>query len=366
MDHGRIMGTPLRRASLRLSLQLFVAALILTLFTPVSTHSHAPEAILPIPAITSCPRASTIDVDPLNPPLRKRTESDDDDATKSSKPTSTTVVPSSSSSQLTIVRPSMSDPVLSSDIIRATPSVPEAPLPTAFDTNIANDSFTTESCATFFKEFTTNSAFIQCYPVSILIGSSKSWFNAAKSFVSITRVLDASCSVDVARCTNLLAQLGKEISTKEICGQELANNNPLVLSARNGFVAYRYMYDAACLKNPDMGSYCLADALSSEETTGNTFVYHLALGTSLPGGSRPVCNKCLQATMEVYSRGAGFKEQPLSQTYKQAAQQINIGCGPGFVSESVPNAASVSASLPLRALSYLTVPLLAYLILHMS
>ncbi|WEW58763.1 hypothetical protein PRK78_004231 [Emydomyces testavorans] len=342
-----------------LYLPVLFTILMLSLFPTISAlHISHQREDPKRPEITSGPPSSTINADPLH--IRKRTDSDSDRITKSP----TQPQPASATDSITrpsIIRPSISDSV-GSEIIKATPTVPVGPLPSAFDTNIGNSSFSTQSCKTFFQQFLTNSTFIECHPVSILLPSSKSWFNAAKSFVSITRALDASCSVNSAQCASVLSRLAREIGTKEACEKDLAGQNPLVITARNGFLAYKYVHDATCLKNPDTGSYCLADALASENTVGNTFVYHLALGSPLPGSTRPECNKCLEATMKVYSEGAGVQQQPLSQTYKSAAQQINIGCGPSFVSEVVKTGAAGTLVLPSHTL-YVLLPLIAYVFL---
>ncbi len=39
--------------------------------------------------------------------------------------------------------------------------------------------------------------------------------------------------------------------------------------------------------------------------------------------------------MQGFSSAAANKTQPVSQVYGNAAQQINIGCGPGFVNTTV-------------------------------
>ncbi|KAI2360629.1 hypothetical protein LOY91_006710 [Ophidiomyces ophidiicola] len=247
----------------------------------------------------------------------------------------------------------------------ATNTAPTGPLPSAFDTTIGNNSFATQSCGDFFRRFLANTTFRECLPVSLLLATSKSWFNAAKSFVSLTRALDASCAVDAAKCAALLSQFNRELVSKDVCSKDLDAQNPLALNAQTGFVAYQFVHDAACLKNPDTGSYCMADALASEATVANTFVYHIALGAPLPGSTRPECNKCLQATMEVYSRAAANKDQPLAKTYLPTAQQINIGCGPAFVSERVKSAAlPVSASRSPQL--YLALPLLALMTLFLE
>jgi hypothetical protein len=111
--------------------------------------------------------------------------------------------------------------------------------------------------------------------------------------------------------------------------------NPLVTEAHAGFMAYRALYQAACFKNPKTNNYCFADAITDTSNPADAYVYYLPLGVSLPGSSLPNCSECLQATMEVFAKAAEVKNQPITATYLSAAQQINIGCGPGFVSTSI-------------------------------
>ena len=74
-----------------------------------------------------------------------------------------------------------------------------------------------------------------------------------------------------------------------------------------------------------------ANAITNTTAVTDSYPYYLPLGVSLPGSSRPTCNTCLQDTMAIFSSFAGNTTQPISQTYGDAAQQIDIGCGPTFV-----------------------------------
>lgn len=78
-----------------------------------------------------------------------------------------------------------------------------------------------------------------------------------------------------------------------------------------------------------------ANAITNITSPSDSYPYYLPLGSSLPGGSRPTCNSCLQETMGAFSGFAGDQSLPLSRTYVDAARQINLGCGPSFVEENV-------------------------------
>jgi len=129
--------------------------------------------------------------------------------------------------------------------------------------------------------------------------------------------------------------LASAILSSENCEQDFRLQNPLVTQAHAGFLAYGALYRAACLKNPKTNNYCFADAITDASNPADAFIYYLPLGLSLPGSSLPNCSSCLQATMEVFAKFAEVKNQPITTTYMSAAQQINVGCGPSFVSASV-------------------------------
>ena len=57
------------------------------------------------------------------------------------------------------------------------------------------------------------------------------------------------------------------------------------------------------------------------------------------------CSDCLKRTMQVFQDAASNKQQLLSGDYADAARMVNVGCGPTFVSTSVENSGSSSASV---------------------
>ncbi|KAM5432905.1 hypothetical protein McanMca71_005560 [Microsporum canis] len=283
--------------------------------------------------------------------LEERDSSNDDEDTATttsknqhSKPTTasgTSTIPS-------ILIPTHTGPI-KTDIVTASPTVSLGPLPTAFDTNRSDN--TTASCATFFDNFLSNSTFNECVPVSVLLTTSNSFFQNTKSFALITRTLDAACDVSADRCTSLLSYYADMIGRNDACGEDLSRGHPLVIAAKTGFQAYKAMHDATCLKNPETDNYCFAEAISDPDMTANVYIYHLGLGNSLSAG-RPKCGKCLAATMQVFRTAARDKKQPVSEVYVSAAKQVNIACGPTFVSTSISSGTRLSSrSQPLSLIS---------------
>jgi hypothetical protein len=50
---------------------------------------------------------------------------------------------------------------------------------------------------------------------------------------------------------------GRDIKNDTNCGADYAADNPLVLQAYNGFLAYQPLYQAGCLRDK-RGSYCMS------------------------------------------------------------------------------------------------------------
>ncbi|KAF2095513.1 hypothetical protein NA57DRAFT_67903 [Rhizodiscina lignyota] len=220
----------------------------------------------------------------------------------------------------------------SSSTATQTGSPTNSPLPQPFDTNLGNNF--TSTCPQFFNSFLKNSTFQNCVPFSLLLQTSQAFFQASKSLVRITQVLDASCDVSFNTCNSIMSDLAVQLKDPNNCGTDFTNNNPIVLQAYDGFIAYQPMFQAACQKDKK-GTYCFADAITNTSSAADSYPYYLPLNIELPGGARPTCDTCLQETMSIFANAASNASQPISNTYKDAAQQINIGCGPDFVNSTI-------------------------------
>jgi hypothetical protein len=137
-----------------------------------------------------------------------------------------------------------------------------------------------------------------------------------------------------------MQSLASNLTSPDNCGADYEAQNPTVLAAHTGLIAYEPLYTASCLKDPSTSAYCFAEAVTNASSPTDSYIYYLALNTSLPGGSQPTCNTCLQNTMAVFDAAAANRSQPVASTYVAAAQQINVNCGPGFVNGSLPAAVS--------------------------
>ncbi|KAK7739627.1 hypothetical protein SLS62_011245 [Diatrype stigma] len=261
-----------------------------------------------------------------------------------------------------------------------------SPLPSPFDGALAanfsgdNDG----ACPKFINSFLSDATFKQCYPFSLLLQGSSSFFEAEKSLVSITQVLDATCAADADFCTGYLADLAASLVSTANCAEDFAQQNSVVVQAHMGMLAYRVVYDAACLKDnvedddgdPDGGSssnseassYCFASAVTNLTTTANAYLYFLPLNSTYPARASPDCDHCTAATLGVFQAATADRSQPIADTYEGAAARVNEVCGADFVNATLAaateeSAATTAAGSPASALLML-LPLLVTVLSH--
>ncbi|KAF2440357.1 hypothetical protein P171DRAFT_368212 [Karstenula rhodostoma CBS 690.94] len=202
-------------------------------------------------------------------------------------------------------------------------------IPTAFDSAL-NNNFT-NNCATFFKTMLQSETVTGCHPFSLMLRTSNALFKASKSLVRITQTLEATCAADSTQCTAGTNELARKLLTDDACKVDYDNNNPQVVQAYNGLVAYEPLYLASCLKD-DEGDYCYANAVTNTTSQGvDAIPFYLPLGVPMHSGARPTCNSCLQDEMAIFSQFAANSSQPVSQTYSSAADTISMYCGSAFV-----------------------------------
>ncbi|CUS09248.1 unnamed protein product [Tuber aestivum] len=235
--------------------------------------------------------------------------------------------------------------------------------PRLFDSTSVSANSSSSSCPAFFSKFLADKVFLDCLPLSGLLLNSLSYFDITKKGTFATaRVVDKTCNVRLDTCTDTMERLGWQILLDENCGQDFRDQNPIVVQAYAGFISYRVVYSAGCLKSAS-GSYCYVDAITNTTSPSDSYVYYLPLGIKFPGGSRPTCSPCLSQTMAIFASTAGNSTQPLSTTYVSAAEQINIGCGPNFVNSTVEPMSDAPASSPRPAVVAATAVLCILLVL---
>ncbi|KAL8786886.1 MAG: hypothetical protein Q9213_002517 [Squamulea squamosa] len=162
-----------------------------------------------------------------------------------------------------------------------------------------------------------------------------SFFSVTKSLSAISRTLDSTCKPIDADCNTLMASLALDLRKDENCAADYRREQPLVVAAYNGLVAYEPLYKAGCARDPEKGNYCFANAITNTSSPTDSYPYYLPLGIPLPGGSQPSCTSCLRETMRIFNEAASDKnQQPLIKTFPGAAQMINVGCGPGFANQT--------------------------------
>jgi len=224
----------------------------------------------------------------------------------------------------------------------STTSNPEdTPLPSAFD-NTPKSEFRgqgeDDSCPDFMESLLSSQTYLDCYPLSMMIQTSMSFFNARKQLASTVRVLDNSCGVDVDTCNDFMAEAATNLTREENCQAEFNRGHRTVMQAYRGLQTYQLIYSVSCLHDPDTDMYCYANAVTNLSTASDGFLYNLPYGDILPGSSTPTCNWCNEETMAIFNSAAANRDQDISDTYEDAARQVNAICGPGFVNDTLPEA----------------------------
>lgn len=161
-----------------------------------------------------------------------------------------------------------------------------------------------------------------------------------------------------------MTALAVDLLKPDNCRDDYENGNSVVRGTYRDLVAYEPMYRATCLTNPSTKDYCFVDAASNATAPDDYNVYLMPLGTPLTIGDVPTCNKCLKATMDIFSSWARRDGQSLDSTYLPSAKIINAHCGDGFVSTNITvGAADVRAgaglAVPLPRFGIVTVMALA-------
>jgi hypothetical protein len=126
--------------------------------------------------------------------------------------------------------------------------------------------------------------------------TSSGFFDASKSYLRITQTLDATCGVNATQCKQTMDSFARELQLPSVCKVDLDNDNPMIIQALNGLIAYPVAYQASCLRD-DEGSYCFANAVSNTSSTTDSYPYYLPVGQELPAGSRPSCNSVSFASL---------------------------------------------------------------------
>ncbi|KAK3375477.1 hypothetical protein B0H63DRAFT_280370 [Podospora didyma] len=250
---------------------------------------------------------------------------------------------------------------------RTTSTTPSSPLPSPLDGGLsANFTPTADGqispCPAFINSFLTDARFKQCYPLSLLLYGSTSFFQAQRSLVSLTQALDATCAANTTFCNTYLNDLARNLTSTEHCGQDYKLDNAVVKQAYMAMVSYAPVYGAGCLKDPQTSMYCFAKAATNRTSPTGVYLYYLPLNMTLNNGV-PACDSCVQQTMNVYQAATANRKQAIAYQYSTAAKQVNTLCGPGFVNESLAaeiltNAAPLGRAVGASAWQYVTLPLL--------
>jgi hypothetical protein len=174
---------------------------------------------------------------------------------------------------------------------------------------------------------------------------SKSFFEAKRSLLGITRTLDATCAANATFCNDYMQTLARNFTAPENCGREYDAGATAIIDVYDAMTAYAPVYGAGCLRDDETSAYCYANAVTNQTNYSMAYVYFLPLNKSLPGATVAPCNFCLQQTMALYQASTADRRQLISLTYEAAAKQVNTICGPGFVNESLAPVAVPATAL---------------------
>jgi hypothetical protein len=243
--------------------------------------------------------------------------------------------------------PSTTDPIPSN-----------SPLPSPFDDTLVSEFNVAggdDSCPNFMNVLLNDATFKDCYPLSMMFRvsslrsttypsgltrgirqTSMGFFNARKSLVATTRVLDATCDADLETCSQFMSAAAANLTAEENCGEEFETGLAKITEAYRGLMAYETLYTVSCLQDPDTNGYCFANAVTNTSIPSDANLYFLPYNLNLPGSSSPTCNWCNQETMALFHAASADRDQLISNTYESAARQVNNICGPEFVNETLP------------------------------
>ena len=175
--------------------------------------------------------------------------------------------------------------------------------------------------------------------------TSQGFFQSSRSPKTVNGLLDTACSADLQSCKSVMNNYAAGIKATGACGSDFEAQNPNVLEAYQGFLAYEAVYTATCLRSTQTNGYCFTGAITNTSSPTDSYVYYLPLGISLPASTEPTCNQCLETTMNNYAQYAGNGTLPLSAVYGSAVQTMDLVCGPKFVTAAVPKVVGAAASL---------------------
>lgn len=164
---------------------------------------------------------------------------------------------------------------------------------------------------------------------------SRSFFEAQRSVLGVTRTLDATCAANATTCNTYLAGLARDLVSAENCGTDYRKPNPSVVAAHDAMVAYSPIYTAGCLRDQETSAYCYANAVTNTTNPSGVYFYRLPLNRTLPSTTVPACGYCLQQTMAFYQAATADRRQMIASTYVDAAKHVNLICGPDFSNETL-------------------------------
>jgi hypothetical protein len=226
------------------------------------------------------------------------------------------------------------------------------PLPVPFDGTPSSEFNTLEgdnSCPSFMSSLLNSETFNDCYPLSMMVTKSASFFKAKRSLTNMVRTLDKACDVDVEACASFMATAASNLTSEDNCKDEFDQGVTVVIDAYQGLMNYEVMYQVSCLEDEESGQYCYANAVTNTSNSSDSYIYFLPYDLDLPGPAVPNCNWCNQETLDIFHAASANRDLGIANTYEEAARLINNLCEPEWVNGTMPEAVESWATNALPA-----------------
>ncbi|KAL7421850.1 hypothetical protein Q5752_003621 [Cryptotrichosporon argae] len=228
----------------------------------------------------------------------------------------------------------------------ATLTAAPAPTPTPLDTSLSYA--LTDACLVFLADVVSNTTFLSCLPLSLLLTTSTSFATLVDAAVSSGNYTALDLLVaytnepapGAAACDAHMQAWAAELADKANCKADLASAaGGAAREAQTGLGNYEVMRQAGALTDPDTGVFCYLEAEASDGPD-DLYLWHLASGTALPSTSTPTCSACSRLLLNHLAYSAANTITLNATIINDAVSAIDGACGASFVSYATEPAAS--------------------------
>ncbi|KAI0319301.1 hypothetical protein OF83DRAFT_1038611, partial [Amylostereum chailletii] len=318
-----------QRLGRRFLISVLFLPLILALIT-LSTRYTAHPAVLDF--LTGTPPEPHPDWGRHAPHLRRQDEANIATLSETQAQVSSVLFPSATASG------SSAAPTDGTSASSTIPTIPASapaiptPFPQPFDTTLVSN-FSTTGCQNFFSNMTGSAPFRQCRAFSFLSQASSEFLEAQTNITQLNIDLWGTCNTPQSseQCSANMGWFAQHI--QQDCGQDLSNQNPLIVQSLASLRVYDLLRQVACLPDENTNAYCYVEAAASTNPA-DLYVYSLPFGAALPPKETASCSTCTKNVMALFGRDADSVDG-LKSTFNSAADLMNGQCGTGYVQVAV-------------------------------